>query len=101
MRRFTRTLEHRLDVVSRANAARRANQLGADLFSRSHSLLVAFLEAGLSTDFGTTGLGSAPVFDSAGFASGLAAVSPLAPVSPLLSVGAAAGAVCGFLPSLP
>src|SRR5437868_12029474 len=102
MRGFARTLEQGLDVVGRADTARRTHKLGANLFSGSHSSLVAFLDdAGLSMALEAPDLDPASGFASTGFASGLAGVSLFGAGSVALPLDSAAGAVCGFLPSLP
>src|SRR2546423_5418268 len=71
VRRFTGTFEQRIDVGGRADAARRPNQLGADLISSSHSFFLIFLsDVCFSTRLGAAGF--APfAFGSGGGGSGL------------------------------
>ena len=102
VRRFPRALQEWVDILRRANAARRANQLGADLLSGRHSPLFDLREAaGLSPGLGVAVFASLAGLASVGFASGSAVDSVFPPSSPPLAAPSPAGAVCGFLPSLP
>ena len=100
MRCFAWTFQQRLDILGRADSARRTNQLGADLISGGHSLFDFRLLAGVSPDLAAAGFASLPALASVGFVSGLAAGSVLPAVSPP-PPPSAGGGVCGFLPSLP
>jgi hypothetical protein len=110
--RLSRPLQERIDIFGRAEGTRRANQLGTDLVSGSHSLVLGVPDDFFAADFeavpavDSRGFGSVLGFDSAdGFGSlDFDSLFPLA-VSELPVAASAfpttAGGVCGFLPSLP
>jgi len=56
---LARPLDKRIYVFGRAEVTRRANQLGADLISSSHSLLFALPEDFFAADLDDDGFGSA------------------------------------------